>query len=118
LLNLLENLVHGRDIETGVVRFDMRSCDLAILDNQGISFRAISTEDGSSIEVEVESIGECKTWVGNESNLMGSIEVLLDEVSTYSARSFGVELLAPGIGSVQQLAGACIGIVVHTRKHR
>lgn len=45
--------------------------DLAILDDQGVTLAAVVAEDGSGIEVEVESLGELAVGVGKEADLIG-----------------------------------------------
>ena len=44
--------------------------DLAILNDQGVALAAVVAEDGSGIEVEVESLGELAVRVGKEADLM------------------------------------------------
>jgi hypothetical protein len=44
--------------------------DLAVLNDQGVTLAAVVAEDGSGIEVEVESLGELAVGVGKEADLI------------------------------------------------
>jgi len=43
--------------------------DLAVLNDQSVALAAVVAEDGSGIEVEVESLGELAVRVGKEADL-------------------------------------------------
>jgi hypothetical protein len=62
----------GKKLTThaGVVGLNVGLLDLAVLDDQGVTLAAVVAEDGSSIEVEVESLGELAVGVGKEADLI------------------------------------------------
>lgn len=47
--------------------------DLTVLDDKGVTLAAVVAEDGSGIEVEVESLGELAVRVGKEADLISTI---------------------------------------------
>jgi hypothetical protein len=44
--------------------------DLTVLNDQGVALAAVVAENGSGIEVEVESLGELAVGVGKEADLL------------------------------------------------
>lgn len=54
----------------GVVGLNVGLLDLAVLNDQGVALAAVVAEDGSGIEVEIESLGELAVRVGKETDLM------------------------------------------------
>lgn len=51
-------LGHGLTAKTSVVRLDIDIGDLSILDYQGISLAPVGSQDGCSVELNIESAGE------------------------------------------------------------
>ena len=60
----------------------MSLLDLAVLDDQGVALAAVVAENGSGIEVEIESLGELAVGVGKEADLMVGDLVWLSEQAT------------------------------------
>lgn len=56
-------------IHASVVRFNMRPLHLAILNDQSISLAAVSTEDGSAVERQIQSPSKSESRISNEANL-------------------------------------------------
>lgn len=56
--------------------------DLAVLDDQSVALAAVVAENGSGIEVEIESLGELAVGVGKEADLMVGDLVWLSEQAT------------------------------------
>lgn len=56
-------------VQTGVVRLNVRALDLAILDDKDVALAARATEDGGTVEVQLERFGEGAVWVAEEADL-------------------------------------------------
>ena len=65
-----------------VVGLNVSLLDLAVLDDQGVALAAVVAENGSGIEVEIESLGELAVGVGKEADLMVGDLVWLSEQAT------------------------------------
>jgi hypothetical protein len=84
---MIQEMILALTIETCIVRFNMSFLDLAILDNQSITFAACPPEDGcSSVKGQVKGLGEFELRIGDEADLRLDVSISANAVQSYGQR--------------------------------
>ena len=59
-------------IEAGVIWLDVGLLDSSVLDDKSVALGAVAAKDGSTVEGEVQCLGEAQAGVCQEADLRGA----------------------------------------------